>query len=452
MAPPHQQETLGEGDTMNIRRGWVEAFHDDELVVALPDLRVLQAALYEYGVRFGDGHVDTNAVLGLARLTGLTGIAGAVQRLEQEPAVGPLLGDYRATRNRAHDGAPDVSELALLIRGVQLLFADRYPGWQVTIGKNYRPAMVKGYPHIGGGEGEPTPTGEPFTRAVAGGPPRPDAGHGVRVGLADTRLYEHDRLAGHYFVGDEDHDLLPAGRPEDTEFDGHAAFVASCILQQAPRAEIHLRSVLDDRGDGSAWDAAVGLAELVPLGLDVLNLSFGEYMTDDGTAPMVLDAAVRRFSRDTVIVAAAGNNGNVPAAGPRPAGVPAGVGPRTTSYPAGLPDVVGVGAVDANNERAPFSPPAVPWISLLARGSDLVGAYVSGKVPLSGPGRDAARIVEFGGAANWAGCSFAAGVVTGVIAARTEPGHRSAREALDELVPSLADQPRPGLLLNPARY
>jgi hypothetical protein len=339
MTPPHE-ETLGEGGTLNIKRGWAEAFHGDELVVALPDLRVLQATLYEYGVR-SEGRVDTNVILGLA-----------------------------------HDGAPDLSELAQLIKGIQLLFADRYPGWQVTIGKNYRPAMVKGYPHLGGGEGEPTPTDEPFTRAVAGGPPRPDAGHGVKVGLADIRLYEHHRLAGHYFVGDGDgdHDLLPAGQHEYTEFDGHAAFVASCILQQAPQAEIHLRPVLDDRGDGSAWDAAVGLAELVPLGPDVLNLSFGEYMTDDSTAPMVLDAAVRRFSRDTVIVAAAGNNGNIPADGPRPAGV----GPRTTSYPAG--------------------------------------------------------------------------VVTGVIAARTEPDHRSAREAFDGLVQSLADQPQPGLLLNPARY
>jgi membrane-anchored mycosin MYCP len=437
---------------MNIRRGWVEAFHDDELVVALPDLPVLVPALREFGVRFSDHDVEANAVLGLARLSGLTGIGEAVRRLGLEPAAGTPLASYREARNRAHPDAREVSELALLIKGIQLLFADRYPGWQVTIGKNYRPAMVKGYPHIGGGEGEPTPTDEPFTRAVAGGPPRPDAGRGVRVGLADTRLYEHHRLAGHYVVGGNDHDLLPAGQHEYTEFDGHAAFVASCILQQAPQAEIHLRPVLDDHGDGSAWDAAVGLAELVPLGLDVLNLSFGEYMTDDGTAPMVLDAAVRRFSRDTVIVAAAGNNGNIPAGGPRPAGVPAGVGPRTTSYPAGLPDVAGVGAVDANDERAPFSPPAVPWISLLARGTDLVGAYVSGKVPLSGPGRDPARIVEFGGTANWAGCSFAAGVVTGVIAARTEPGHRSAREALDELVQSLADQPRPGLLLNPARY
>jgi hypothetical protein len=39
-------------------------------------------------------------------------------------------------------------------------------------------------------------------------------------------------------------------------------------------------------------------------------------------------------------------------------------------------------------------------------------------------------------------------VVTGVLAARAEPGRRSARQALDELVHSLRQQPQPGLLLN----
>jgi hypothetical protein len=338
-----------------------------------------------------------------------------------------------------------VSDLALLIKGIQLLLAQRHPGWQVTIGKNYRPSLVKGYPHTGGGgEGEPTPTDEPFTGAIDPAPGNRDRGRGVRVGLLDTRLYRHEWLDGRY-VG-RDQELLPEERHEFTEFDGHGAFVASCILQQAPAAELHLRHVLDDQGDGSAWGAAVGLADLVPLGLDVVNMSFGEYMTDDDSAPMVLDAAVRRFSRDTVLVAAAGNNGDarvLPAAS-----APAGVTPLTTSYPAALPDVVGVGALDPDGKVAVFTPPDAPWISLLARGSDVNGAYVHGEVTLTGPARPAVRRVRFTGTANWAGCSFAAGAVTGVIASRTVPGRRSAREALDQLVDSLREQPQPGLLIN----
>lgn len=426
---------------MAIKRGWVEAFHDDELVVALSDLRIVASTLRELGVRFHDDDIKISKLLGLARLTGLTGIGTAVGRLEQEPAVGASLARYHRERREAHPGRLEVSHLALLIKAIQLLFAHLYPGWQVTIGKNYRPGIVKGFPHIGGGEGEPTPVDQPFTGAVGDGPFSQDAGHGVRVGLADTRLYPNERLAGHYFGRDSD--LLPVTQHEFTEFDGHAAFVASCILQQAPRAELHLRPVLDDNGDGSAWDAAVGVAELAQLSPHVVNLSFGEFMTDDGTAPMVLDAAVRQFSRDIVVVASAGNNGAAPAAG-----LPAGVTARTASYPAALPTVVGVGAVDPENKPAKFTPPDVPWISLLARGVDVVGAYVDGKVNL--PRHD--RPVTFRGTANWAGCSFAAGVVTGVIAARTVPGQRSAREALEELIDALARQAHQGLLLNPAGH
>jgi hypothetical protein len=430
---------------MDIRHGWVERFHGDELIVPLSQLSVVQAALYEYGVRFGDPEVEKNAMLGLARLPGLTGIEAAAGRLEQEPSIGPELTAYRHARNAAHPDAENVSALAVLIKGIRLLLAQRYPGWQVTIGKNYRPSLIKGYPHTdGGGEGEPTPTDGPFTSAIDPAPGHREPGRGVRVGVLDTRLFRHERLDGRY-VGDAD-ELLPYGQDEFTEFDGHAAFVASCILQQAPFAELHVRHVLDGDGEGSAWDAAVGLAELVPVRPAVVNLSFGEYMTDDDSAPMVLDAAVRRFSRDTVLVAAAGNNGDARALPAK--GAPAGVTPRTTSYPAALPDVVGVGALDPDNKVAPFTPPEAPWITLLARGADVNGAYVDGTVTLVGPSRPVARRVRFTGTANWAGCSFAAGAVTGLIASRTDPDVRSAREALDELLQSLADRPRQGLLLN----
>jgi hypothetical protein len=44
------------------------------------------------------------------------------------------------------------------------------------------------------------------------------------------------------------------------------------------------------------------------------------------------------------------------------------------------------------------------------------------------------REQPFHGTANWAGCSFAAGIVTGAIAAGAVPGQRSAREALNLLL------------------
>jgi membrane-anchored mycosin MYCP len=424
---------------MDVRQGWVEKFHGDELIVALPQLRAVQAALNDYGVRSSD--VDENETLGLARLSGLTGIEAAARQLAQHPDIGPELMDYRNERNETHPHAPELSDLALLIKGLRLLLADQHPGWQVAIGKNYRPSLIKGYPHTGGGgEGEPTPTDEPFTAAVDPAAANREPGFGVRVGLLDTRLYPHPQLAGRY-VGCPD-DLLPAGQQEFTEFDGHCTFVASCILQQAPAAQLELRHVLDRQGNGSAWDAALGIAKLVPLDLDVVNLSFGEYMTDDDSAPLVLDAAIRRFSRDTVVVAAAGNNGDADTR--RPPEMPPGVTARTTSYPAALPDVLAVGAIDADGKPARFNPEDAPWISLLARGVDVNAAYLRGDMWL--PNRE--QPVSFSATANWAGCSFAAGVVTGVIAARTEPGRTSSREALDDLMATLRRQPWPGLLIS----
>jgi hypothetical protein len=476
---------------MAVRHGWVEKFHDDEIIVQLPQLSVVLEALRECGVRIGDRGVDENEALGLARLHDLTGIEAAVRQLKDDPDVGQQVRAYRKLRRAAHPDAPPVSDLALLIQGLKLRLARRYPGWQIVIGKNYRPSLVRGNPHTDGdgapavtnepytgpvkqgdphtdharpaphtnaardphtdhphtdGEGEPTPADGPGTGPVMAPGPPTDArdqhlGQGVRIGLADTRLFPHESLAGRY-VGRAG-DILSPHQPVFTEFDGHCTFVASCILRQAPAATLYLRHVLDQHGDGSVWEAAAGLADLAALDLDVVNLSFGQYMTDDDSAPMVLAAAVGTFGRDTVVVAAAGNNGDL--SGSRPPDVPDGVTASTTSYPAALPGVVGVGAVDADNKRASFTPEDAPWISLLALGVDVNAAYLRGLVRLPQGG----ALTRFDGTANWAGCSFAAGVVSGVIAARTIPGQRSAREARDELVASLHQKPWSGLLINP---
>jgi membrane-anchored mycosin MYCP len=455
---------------MAVKHGWVEKFHDDEVIVPIAQLRVVLGELRAHGVQIDDRNIEENQLLGLARLSGLEGIHDAVGELERDRAVDQYLKAYRKLREAALPKAPPVSDLALVIQGVKLRLARAYPGWRIDIGKNYRPSLVRGNPHTDGeghpkphtdGAGHPKPhtdgEGKPTsTDAVCSGPivqPDPhtdiehrrtgpgEAGWGVRVGLIDTRLFPHESLAGHY-IG-RPADILSPIRPVYTEFDGHCTFVASCILRQAPAAGLYLRHVLNEHGEGSVWEAAAGIAELAPLGLDVVNLSFGEYMTDDDSAPMVLEAAVRLFGRDTVVVAAAGNNGAVK--GKRTPDMPRGVTPATTSYPAALPAVVGVGAVSADDEPAPFTPHPAPWIWLLARGADLNAAYLDGRVLLPGDKKP----TRFKGAANWAGCSFAAGVVSGVIAARTEPGRRSAREALDELVGSLRKEPWPGLLINP---
>ena len=424
---------------MGIKRGRIETFNDDELVIALPDLAVVTKTLADLGVQLGP--IDHSPALGLALVRGLANVGAAVGALLDGEHIGPRLAGFRRKLAQAQAGAPDadVADLLLLIKGVRLKLARDYPGWKVAIGKNYRQSPVKGYPHIGGGNGDPEPVDAELGRASSGDRPGTELGGGVRVGLLDTRMYPHPWLTGHYLA--QRHDVIDHYQDSFTVFDGHCAFVASCILQEAPAAEIHVRHVLDCQGDSTAWDAAVAMAEAARTPVDVVNLSFGEFCTDDNTAPMVFEAAVKQFSRDTVLVAAAGNNGDVENL---PSGlVPDGVGPNTASYPAALVDVVGVGALDRNGNRAAFTPHPAPWISLLAPGVGLTGAYVRGVVTVEHKDSAGAVLdskpVTFPGTARWEGCSFAAGVVSGAIAAGTVPGQRSARQALQELL----DQKQP---------
>ena len=430
---------------MDSGHGWVEKFHPTQLVVAQSELAILQRMLRELHVAWDA--VDVSPALRLARIKGLVGVDAAAAALLGDPRIGPGLHRHRADREKAlaeqkaHGAAGQLSDLALLIKGIQLRFAVHYPGWQIRIGKNYLPSLVKGYPHVGGGgEGAPSPPTGPFTEAADVPHDNPEPGRGIRVGVLDTKLFRHETLADHY-VGRDD-DLLDRGLHDFTEFEGHCTFVASCILRQAPHAQLYLRHVLDRQGDGSAWDAAVAIAEMAQAGLDVVNLSFGEFMTDDDAAPMVLAAAVRRFGPETVVVAAAGNNGD--ATRLLPGRVPPGVTPETKSYPAALPDVIGVGAIDEHGKLAPFTPRPAPWISLYTRGTNLNAAYLRGKVSvatgeIAANGTACTRQEEFHGSANWAGCSFAAGIVTGVIAATAIPGRRSARDVLYGLL-----RPGPG--------
>jgi len=428
---------------MGIAYGRVERFNDDQLVVALPDLPVVTKTLDSFGVRLGP--IDRNAALGLALVADLGNVGAAVRTLQEDADIGPELERFKT--ERARFGVPDVADLDLLVEGIRLQFARSFPGWKVTIGKNYRPSVVKGYPHVfGGGDGAPEPTDASLEPASPG---NSELGRGVRVGLLDTRMFPNPWLTGHY-IDPRRSDLLDPGQGSYTVFDGHCAFVGSCILQQAPAAELHVRPVLDSAGDGSAWDAAVAIAEVAGTGVDVVNLSFGEVFTDDNSAPMVLETAVKQFSHETVVVAAAGNNGDVNELSPTL--VHQGVRPNSASYPAALVDVVGVGALDQSGKLAAFTPDPAPWIALLAPGVGLTGAFVQGMVNIEHMDKNGkildSKLVSFAGTAVWEGCSFAAGVVSGAIAARTVPGRRSARQVLEELLNPDPGTPESGILPN----
>jgi membrane-anchored mycosin MYCP len=416
------------GGIMTIYPGRIEAFHDDQLIVAIPHLPIVTQALEALGVHWDA--IDQSEPLGLARIRDLRDIGQAVTGLVgPDSDIGADLRYFREYQASIH-GGKDAAHLEILIKGLHLRFAKEYPGWQVPIAKNYAQSWIVGHPHYGGGgQGNPQPGPAEFTL------PQSDSGQGrgVRVGVLDTPLFPAQSLTGRYVA--RSGDLLATGQGQYTMFDGHCAFVCSCVLRRAPAAELHVRRVLDSDGSGSSWEAAEAMAEMAGQGLDVVNLSFGDYLTDDDTAPMVFKTAVDLFGPKTVVVAAAANNGN-------PSELTAdliskGITTTTASYPAAVTGVVGVGALDQNGNRALFTPNA-PFIRLLAPGVGLTGAYVQGKVALQSAGQDgnagAPAVTEFGGVAVWEGNSFAAAIVTGEIAARTLPGRRGPGEALDELL------------------
>jgi len=429
---------------MHIAQGRVERYHSDQLVVALPDLELVTSTLAGLGVSVG--RTDRSAGLGLARVRDLADVDAAVRTLLHDPSFGPELARFEKVREGLSGHA--LAGLDLLLEGIRLTFARDYPGWEVPIGKNQRPSPVEGYPHLSGGDGAPRPVKANLGQLGCWQDRNFRLGRGVRVGVLDTRVFPTEQLTGSYIAGPGD--LLKAGQDTYTVLDGHCAFVTSRILMEAPAAEIRVRHVLNSRGDGSAWDAAIAMAELAQLGLDVVNLSLGEFFADDNTAPMLFKTAVKRFSSETVVVAAAGNNGDAKELTPKM--VRNGIKPNSASYPAALADVVGVGALDQDGKRASFTPYPAPWIDLLAPGVGLTGAYVQGDVIIEHKDSDGKvqheNRVAFNGAASWEGCSFAAGVVSGAIAARTVPGRRSARQALEELLNPDPGEPGCGILPN----
>jgi subtilisin family serine protease len=133
---------------------------------------------------------------------------------------------------------------------------------------------------------------------------------------------------------------------------------------------------------GSLLDIDRAVKAAIDLGARVLNLSFGTPETSLGPDDPVPHVEVVRYAleRDCVLVAASGNSGD-----------------ETRYFPAALPGVIAVGAVDEQRRPAPFSTMG-PHVCLCAPGEG---------IPLAGLD---------GGYSEGSGTSFAAPFVTGACA------------------------------------
>jgi serine protease len=123
--------------------------------------------------------------------------------------------------------------------------------------------------------------------------------------------------------------------------DGVAGFAFKCALMPV--------KVLDDTGRGTFDDVATGITWAADHGAKVINLSLG----GEDDSETVRRAVNQAFAKGSLLVAAAGNDGL-----------------GTISFPAALPNVMAVGAVDGRKQLAPYSNFG-PQLSVVAPGGDL---------------------------------------------------------------------------------
>ncbi|MDB9434484.1 S8 family peptidase [Microcystis aeruginosa] len=166
-------------------------------------------------------------------------------------------------------------------------------------------------------------------------------GEGITVAVIDTGvskvpdLRETEFVEGYDFVND---------RSNAEDDNGHGTHVAGTIAQStnnnygvagiAYKAKIMPLKVLSGTGGGSVGDIAEAIRFAVDNKADVINMSLG----GGGETQVIKDAIEYAYSKGVVIVAAAGNADD-----------------NSAAYPARFPHVIGVSAVDASGNKAPYS-------------------------------------------------------------------------------------------------
>ena len=237
---------------------------------------------------------------------------------------------------------------------------------------------------------ETVATAEPWAQAWLGiGRTWPlTRGAGVTVAVVDTGVAaDSPQLSGRVLSG---LDLTsPGGGPADNDCFGHGTFIAGIIGAApadgtsfhgvAPEVRILPIRVANSMDDGTARLLAEGIRAAVDRGADVVNISASTRAPE----PSLLAAVEYAEQRDVVVVAAAANS--------------AGQGVQV-AYPAALPTVVAVGAIDSTGTLAAFSQTG-PHLGLTAPGVEVVSV---------GPG----------GPGHWrgSGTSYAVPFVAGVAA------------------------------------
>jgi len=198
---------------------------------------------------------------------------------------------------------------------------------------------------------------------------------------------------------------------------GHGTFVAGVIEQLTPGCRFEVFEVLTTYGDGKESEIAQVLWDLSQRPVDerpqIVNLSFGSYSPVGMEMLAVAVAALHESG--AAVVASAGNDATC-----------------APSYPAALPNVVSVGALNADGRPAAYTNYG-PWVRACTRGTDVISLFFEGfngdELP-DAAGNDAD---EFEGWARWSGTSFAAPRVVAALARGVGDG-RSPHQAIEDVI------------------
>ena len=210
---------------------------------------------------------------------------------------------------------------------------------------------------------------------------------------------------------------------------GHGMFVAGCVRQVAPGADIRVYRAVDSDGIGSEVRVACEMIRAVKQdGARIVNLSLG-CQTPGNVPPVALRAALeiigeweRETGQEVLIVAAAGNFGDT-----------------APCWPAAFRRVVSVAALTPDLAGAPWSTSG-PAITCSTIGQGVYSTFVTGK---ESPQLDLeATVFPADAWAVWSGTSFAAPQITGALARLYGVNGYPLREALRRLL--AAGQPLPG--------
>jgi thermitase len=226
-------------------------------------------------------------------------------------------------------------------------------------------------------------------------------GGGIKVAVIDSGIdLNHPVFAGKLSASTEFWDYVGKDATPQDEAGGngygHGTAVAGIILQVAPRAKILPIRVLKPDGSANTSDVIAAIGRAVNNGANIINLSLGT----GGYDQSLMDICAWANNNGVRIVAAAGNNGqkdNMDS-------------PGQFSFlsTATYQKTIGVGSVNANDQRSSFSSYG-DQLWAYAPGENIWSAY---------PGNQSARFT---------GTSFAAPIVAGALAlglSETAPAQR----------------------------